>query len=254
MKKVFALLLMLALVLSLTACDSSDYKEAMELFNSEKYSDAVTIFEELGDYEDSAQMALKCKYEMALSFIEDGEFDSAKELLVALDDYENCPELLKSIPWKTFHAYLKEEGSVEIKNPDPEYTVKLATSGDDIVASYLFDAKDVGMYMYCAVVLTEDGTNNELTANATFSFLAAYMADEASTIWDTNSYKRGDTVTWTEYNCTGKKADGSSLDAGTTGLCHDPEASLERLTDGIKKVLDESGLGIKMADIGFGSY
>lgn len=254
MKKLFALLLMLMLALSLTACDSNNYKEAMDLFNSEKYSDAVTMFEELGDYEDSAQMVQKCKYEMALDFLENEEFDSAKELLTVLGDYEDSSELLNSIPWKMFYSYLKNAGSVEIKNSDPEYTVTLATSESNIVASYLFDAKDAGMYLYCSVVLTEDGTDNELTANATFSLLGAYMADEASTIWDTNGYKRGDSVTWTNYNCTGKKVDGSSLDAGVTGLCHDPVATLERLADGINKALEKSGLDVEMADIGFRSY
>lgn len=255
MKKIFALLLMLMLALSLTACDSSNYKEAMDLFNSEKYSDAVTVFEELGDYEDSAQMVQKCKYEIALDFLEIEEFDSAKELLTVLGDYEDSFELLNSIPWKMFYTYLKNAGSVEIKNSDPEYTVTLATNENDIVASYLFDAKDTGIYLYCSVVLTEDGTDNELTANATFSLLDAYIADDASTIWDTNGYKRGDSVTWTNYNCTGKKADGSSLDAGTTGLCHATvETTLERLTDGINKALEESGLEVEMADIGFSNY
>lgn len=251
-KKSGCLFLIAVLIFSLCACDSSDYKKAMELYDAEEYDEAIVMFEKLDDYKDSAEMVLKCKYEMAQKAIEDGDFTTAEEIFTELGDYEDSEQQLKALPWKSVYAYLKEQGSVEIKNPDPEYTVTLSTSGDNLVASYLIDLD--GVYMYCAVTLTEDGSANELKASGAVSFMGAYMADEASTIWDTNSYKKGDSVTWSEYSCSGKKVDGSDLDSGTTGLCNDPTVTLERLTDGIKQLLDGSGLNVTMADIGFGSY
>src|SRR5699024_2099983 len=41
-----------------------------ELFNEEKFQEALEIFTELGDYEDSERMAEKCEYELSV----DGQF------------------------------------------------------------------------------------------------------------------------------------------------------------------------------------
>lgn len=65
LKKFLCLALSIILVLSLSACDSSDYKKAMELYESGDLDGAITAFSVLGDYEDSEDMVLKIKYEKA---------------------------------------------------------------------------------------------------------------------------------------------------------------------------------------------
>lgn len=64
MKQLFALLLALTMVFTLTACGSKEkkaYDEAMALFEDGEYEDAADKFEELGDYEDSEDMAELCQ-------------------------------------------------------------------------------------------------------------------------------------------------------------------------------------------------
>ncbi len=50
--------------------DSRNYNAASDLFKEEKYQEALEMFTELGDYEDSAEMVEKCKYELSV----DGQF------------------------------------------------------------------------------------------------------------------------------------------------------------------------------------
>lgn len=50
--------------------DSRNYNSAQELFKEEKFQEALEMFTELGDYEDSVEMAEKCEYELSV----DGQF------------------------------------------------------------------------------------------------------------------------------------------------------------------------------------
>ena len=50
--------------------DSRNYNSAKELFKEEKFQEALEMFNELGDYEDSAEMVEKCEYELSV----DGQF------------------------------------------------------------------------------------------------------------------------------------------------------------------------------------
>lgn len=63
-KKLLAILILCITVFSLTACDSSDYKKAMSLYESGDYEEAAKMFVELGDYEDSAEMAVKAEEQL----------------------------------------------------------------------------------------------------------------------------------------------------------------------------------------------
>ena len=46
--------------------DSRNYNSAKELFKEEKFQEALEMFTELGDYEDSAEMVEKCEYELSV--------------------------------------------------------------------------------------------------------------------------------------------------------------------------------------------
>lgn len=50
--------------------DSRNYNSAKKLFEEEKFQESLEMFTELGDYEDSAEMVDKCKYELSV----DGQF------------------------------------------------------------------------------------------------------------------------------------------------------------------------------------
>lgn len=110
MKKIKLSIFMLVAAVMLTGCDSSDYKKATALYESENYKDAYAAFTELGDYEDSANMAkvsllayaqnltAQSKYAEAVgAFQELGDMDGIDEILddiaaslVSQNDYENA--------------------------------------------------------------------------------------------------------------------------------------------------------------------
>ena len=94
MKKFIALLLTFLLVISLTGCKGSDYKQAMELYANDDYAAALAIFTELGDYKDSSSMVSKCKYAMAQQLILDGDYEGALVLFEELGDYKDSAESL----------------------------------------------------------------------------------------------------------------------------------------------------------------
>ena len=58
----------LLLAFLLTGCGNSDYKKAMVLYEDGKYEEAIVLFLELGDYEDSAEKVIACNYGIALNF------------------------------------------------------------------------------------------------------------------------------------------------------------------------------------------
>ncbi len=61
MKNTFKLLAVSSVLFCLTGCDSSDYKKATQALESGDYETAVTLFEKLEDYEDSADKLVEAK-------------------------------------------------------------------------------------------------------------------------------------------------------------------------------------------------
>ena len=61
-----AILLVIAMALSLVGCDSADYKKAIEQYQNGNYEAALAGFEALGDYKRSRDLAKKCEEQLAL--------------------------------------------------------------------------------------------------------------------------------------------------------------------------------------------
>lgn len=72
------------------------YQEAIALFDNGEYAAAETAFTALGDYEDAAQMAEKCKvqpdYDAAMQLYYDGKYAQAAWAFDALGDYEDAAD------------------------------------------------------------------------------------------------------------------------------------------------------------------
>ena len=92
MKKILALLLTLALALSLCACSPLDYKKACKLFDQGEYEKALALFEELGDYEDSAAQALGCRYELAKELFAGSDYEAARRLFEELGNFQDSAD------------------------------------------------------------------------------------------------------------------------------------------------------------------
>ena len=89
MKKLISLLMIVAVALSLFGCSNPDYDKAVELYNDGAYEDAWELFESLGDYEDSADWALKARYQWAIDLAASENYEKACENFDALGDYED---------------------------------------------------------------------------------------------------------------------------------------------------------------------
>ena len=124
MKKWMAGILALVMVVSLTGCDSSDYKKATSLYDEGKYEEAAAMFAELGDYENSAEMVNVCKYTQAAKLLEEKEYEAAKAIFVELGDYADSVDFSKECSYQHAEALLTEgnyEEAVAIYESIPGY-------------------------------------------------------------------------------------------------------------------------------------
>ncbi|MFI3167779.1 MAG: hypothetical protein R3Y32_06620 [Bacillota bacterium] len=65
------------------------YTSGMESFNNQQYSEAIDIFTELGEYEDSSDMVLESWYQMAVDYIESDDYNSARNVFLTISEYKN---------------------------------------------------------------------------------------------------------------------------------------------------------------------
>ena len=92
--KFTSILLSIALILSLTifltSCQSSDYSKAKELIELKKYEEANEILENLVGYEDSDELIKECKYNIAISQFENGQYSKAASIFSGLGNYKEA--------------------------------------------------------------------------------------------------------------------------------------------------------------------
>lgn len=61
------IILAIAVTYFFATAKSRDYKKAVDLYNSGNYSDSLSIFNNISDYEDSAEYIKKCEYEISIN-------------------------------------------------------------------------------------------------------------------------------------------------------------------------------------------
>lgn len=291
MKKTVVILLALSLIVSLSACKSSDYKEAMELYEDERYSRARDMFAELGDYENSAEMVAECDYQQALAYMDDGEYSQARTLFAALGDYKDSAEQLKECDYQQAlicldngsfdQAYVLIQELGDYKNcgeliacaargmliryvketaiPDYEISsdsfVRIWEENGNLVMAYEMELSGIiGVDVSIGARIAVDGTAAMEGSEECWSYAADWEA-EASSSWDFGAYKSGDEVYWDDIDASGYNANGQVHDDESTlmiRMLH--QAAIEKVTTYLAQVLAESGLGLTMGDIGFTSY
>jgi tetratricopeptide (TPR) repeat protein len=70
------------------------------------YAAASEMFKALGDYEDSADQAKECDYQIAKAAFDAGDYENAIELLTALGDYQDSADLISQATDKIITAKL----------------------------------------------------------------------------------------------------------------------------------------------------
>ena len=99
-KKLALVLLIAALLLTMTACSAADYKTAKQLMESGDAAAAAEMFKTLGDYKDSAAQAAACDYTVAQNTYSAGEYEQARALFAALGDYKESASLVTACDYE----------------------------------------------------------------------------------------------------------------------------------------------------------
>ena len=73
------------------------YADAIALMEAENYEEAISGFEALNGYKDSDELLMDCKYNNALTLMNDGDIVKAYETFLALDDYKNSTTMAKGL-------------------------------------------------------------------------------------------------------------------------------------------------------------
>ena len=108
MKRIISVIICAVIILTLTGCDSGDYKKAVEFFESGEYQQALEIFSDLEGYKDTDTYIEKIntkikeeKYNDAISYIKSKDYVKAIELLEEIPDYKDS----KSLVGKVHYVY-----------------------------------------------------------------------------------------------------------------------------------------------------
>ena len=159
-KNLALVLLIAALMLTVTGCSASDYKTATQLMKSGNAAAASEMFKALGDYKDSAALAVACDYAVAKNTYDAGEYEKAAELFTALGDYEDSAALAsqaadKAIAQKLVGEWFSAEDDVTDLILDE---IIYSVSGD-ADAEELFANMDFGkLTLRYRISFTEKGT------------------------------------------------------------------------------------------------
>ena len=94
---VMAVCAVLALIYGIVVVPSIKYNEALELVENKNYDEAIAIFEELGDYSDSADMICEAKYKKAEELMSNKKFDVALEIFNELGNYSDSKDKISDI-------------------------------------------------------------------------------------------------------------------------------------------------------------
>lgn len=151
MKRIVAVLLFFTLCLTLCACGKADdYERAIALMDEGNYEEAITVFTELGDYEDSTIKLEECKnsldYNKAVVLLAEEKFGEALTIFLSLGDYRDSVSKAKEC--ENAIAYNK--------------AVSLIADGQYIEARTIFETipeyKDVAEYLarYIRIDITEE--------------------------------------------------------------------------------------------------
>ena len=144
-----------AVVITKIVIPGENYASASRLLENGKYSEAYEAFQSLGDYKDSAQQILRCKYAIADALSREGWRSQAAFLFRTLGNYEDAPRRAQ-----TLYAHTIEIGhhhSVGVKPDGTLVTAGSNTHGECDVHDWS-KIVAVSANEYATVGLRSDGT------------------------------------------------------------------------------------------------
>ena len=210
-RSVVMFVLVAVLVLALTGCKSQDYNKALELFESGQYSQAMAVFADLADYENSAEMVRECSYRIAVETMEAGDYETALSLFAEQGEYSDSLAMMKKccyslsmeameqkeyararayleqagdhqdarqklldFPREVLTAVLQEQGELVFESSEPAYSVTLRRASDhQIGIDYYLSAmlEDVEQMQQVTMLITWGEVEAQLEGRATGNIL-----------------------------------------------------------------------------------
>lgn len=137
-----SLCLLLTATMLLTGCGKKgQYDKAMAMYENGQYEEAAEKFTELGDYENSNDMAKACRYETAKALLDAGDYDGARKAFEELGDYENSTDYMKECDYNKANALFDAgdyEGAIAIFETIADYNdsaEKIKLAGKELMYS-----------------------------------------------------------------------------------------------------------------------
>ena len=91
--RIFKLItLVLLFGMFMTGCETLNYRKAVQLYNNRRYDEAIELFYELGEYEDSKALFKDSHYWAAMERMEDGNYAEALPRFLKLVDYKDSAD------------------------------------------------------------------------------------------------------------------------------------------------------------------
>ena len=93
---IICIIVIVLVVLKTIIMPNAKYKDAINLIEEKDYENAYKLFESLGDYKDSFDMAIETKYNYAIDLLNKDDYKSAVALLIELGEYKDCMERIEA--------------------------------------------------------------------------------------------------------------------------------------------------------------
>ena len=237
-----------------TKINECNYEIAVKLMDDEKFEEAIEIFTELGEYKDCKTKINECNYAIANELMDDKKYEEAREIFLSLGEHGESEQMAITAAQYMLVDYLDgKEVDIETIN---EYSATGIQYEDGILyMAYMFMSESpIEVNLIVGTAITPGETDALFFGSDKLSSYAAYYEAEAEIHIDLTTYKSGDTITWEDFSVTGRTAQGTRYTQSETLLDAAPTSAMTNITQHLESLLEESGLGLTMADIGFSSY
>lgn len=255
MKKFGWILCLLLLVAAFTGCNATEYKKAVELYESGQYAQAQNIFEELGEYEDSQAKAQDCRYMQGQALMESGKYEEAEEIFRKLGGYKDSNTYAQDCKWYLFAEYVENNDVSEMRNIASglpySYSIE-RTSKNSFVVKCTGDHSRglVSASTDISMTIKKSSSSAEIVCATKVSVFGQNNTVRGILALDISKYKKTSKLEWDTTE------NGEYKQSGGTMTIEPSKAEEEVLVlvKYLEDVVKNSGLSVTMADLGFASY
>lgn len=248
---------------------ASKYGLGGQLLENKEFDEAIRIFTELEDYEDSADLIAESMYQNAVGLFGEKKYAEALALFSALGTYKDSEQYRGEAAWAALHDYIVENGENKgsiyvLKSTEDKRVTYLSTVENNPEQLILYSALGSNWGFFnslsdCSITITRGSSEAKYRLSSSSSTTANGRTGENSATADGTV----DISTATDYLCPLDKSSNFSYRGvdiyGTVTTrsvpkeleLSDAQACYLTMVQAIPAILEETGLGITMKDLGF---